>query len=630
MSIRSDYSENDFIRSLAEKASGGISYLRDLSEKLALKAEGISVGNQDAFIQNETLPFSSTFSYSGFSKLFGSNPTTESQSDHSSRNYFLPLLWLGGIGLGLRFGIPYILSLAKNEAWRGFVPKLAAGFGFLGLMVGCSSKKIEPIGFRQGANVNYLNIESYRNPKIQNWSRIVQFQPEIIFYPKNQEEIVRIVKDAKEKDKAVSIIGKGHSWNSLMEGPNYLISTVDLNRIIHIDEQKNLVTVEAGATIAQVDAELAKHNLNVPCNIVGTTDITFGGLMATGSHGSGRKCAPMSDLMVEVEMVKPDGTVERFSDDSHGKELMDALRLNLGLFGVMHKITFKVEKAFNVEVTDQEVPIREVFNVLPELLKTRESVEVLWFPLTDNATIKSWVTSKKELGDISWGESYENRKASGKRALALYYFGNKIAPLLDDASTAPEALQLIRQHSSKVFPPRTYLTDVNSAIHYVNEAMKFPINETEIAIPFDGPEDLADVQKGWNAMIETTYANQKKGIYSPNIIAHMRFTGGSTAYMSPAYGNKMTAWMDFGSYYTTPGWKNLVNTIGPIWRSIPGAKLHWAKGMTEHDGFDFEELKKMFGAENIEKFLRLRAEKDPDNRFARGPTGKLFGIQTSQ
>ncbi len=626
MSIRSDYSENDFIRSLAETASGSISYLRDLPGKLVLKAEEISDGNQDGFIQNGAIPFSSTFSYAGFSKLFGSNTFVDSSSDHSSRNYFLPLLLLGGVGLGLRFGIPYILSLAKNEALRGFIPKLATSLGFGGLLIGCSSKKVAPIGFRQGPNVNYLNIESYRNPQIQNWSKIVQFKPEIIFYPKNQNEIIRIVQDANEKDKAVSIIGKGHSWNSLMEGPNYLISTVDLNKIIKIDEQNNLVTVEAGATIAQVDAELAKHNLNVPCNIVGTTDITFGGLMATGSHGSGRRCAPMSDLMVEVEMVKPDGTVETFSDATHGKDKMDALRLNLGLFGVMHKITFKVEKAFNVEVTDQEVPIRDVFKVLPELLRTKESVEVLWFPLTEKATIKSWVRSNKSLEDISWDESYENRKASTKREAALYYFEKRIAPLLDNPLTAPEALQLIREHSPKVFPPRTYLNDVNSAIHYVNEAMKFPINETEIAIPFDGPDDLVNVQKGWNAMINTTYANEKKGNYTPNIIAHMRFTRGSTAYMSPAYGNKMTAWMDFGSYYTTPGWKDLVNTIGPIWRSIPGAKLHWAKGMTEHNGFDFEALKKMYGGENVEKFLKFREEMDPNKRFSRGPTAKLFGL----
>lgn len=472
--------------------------------------------------------------------------------------------------------------------------------------------------FKKGQNVRYLGIESYRDVQMHNWSREVHFRPEIVFFPKTREDIITIVKDANSRNKRISIIGKGHSWNPLMAGSDYLISTVDMDRIIKIDTENNLVTVEAGATIAQVDEVLAPFGLSVPFNIVGTRNITYGGLMATGSHGSGRTCVPMSDLMVEVEMIRPDGRIETFSDATHGKDVMDALRLNLGLFGVMHKITFKVEPSFNVEVTDQNVPVQELFDRLPQLLARHQTVEVLWFPFTDNVTVKAWNRTYKPKSEISLTDHLWARL---KRKAAYVIFDKYVSrQLVKDPASTPS---LLRRFSPLVFPERTYITDVTSAIHYVDEAVQFPIKETEIALGFEGPNDLTQVKKAWDAMVRTVYANARQGVFTLNIIAHMRFSAGSTAYMSPAYGNKWTAWLDFGSYYRSGGWGELVDQVWRTWRDIPGVKLHWAKEMHRHEGLD---LRQMYGRENIEKFLGIRAQFDPKGLFANDFMRGLFGL----
>lgn len=472
--------------------------------------------------------------------------------------------------------------------------------------------------FRSGPDVRYLGVESYRDVEILNWSQEIRFRPELIFFPKTRQEVVTIVKAAYASHKRISIMGKGHSWNPLMEGSDYLVCTVDLDRILGVDVENGLVTVEPGATIAQVDRTLAAFGLCMPANIVGTTEITFGGLLATGSHGSGRDSVPMSDLMVAVEMVLPNGEVRTFSDSTSGKEIMDALRLNIGMFGVMSRITVKAEPTYDVEVVDQRIPLQSLFQRLPDLLARCQTVEVLWFPFTDDVTVKTWSKTHKQRSETS---ALEHGWAWAQRNLAYTVFDAYLArQMLENPASTP---RLMRLFSPLVFPERTYVTDVTSAIHYVNEAANFPIKETEIAVPIHDLRQLASVEAAWAAMIDTVHADAKRGIYALNIIAHLRFSAGSTAYMSPAYGNPWTAWLDFGSYYKTPGWDALVQRVWSRWREIPGVRLHWAKEMQRHAGLD---LRAMYGNESIDRFLDVRAQLDPRGAFANDFTRRLFHL----
>src|SRR5258707_751173 len=121
-------------------------------------------------------------------------------------------------------------------------------------------------------NIKYLGIESYRNMKISNWAKNVQFRPEIVFIPKTRTDLIEIVKDANEKNKRITTIGKAHSWNSLMDGSDYLVSTVGLKQF-WIHPENNTVTVEAGVTIEQLDKKIRGIGFMVACNIVGSTDI---------------------------------------------------------------------------------------------------------------------------------------------------------------------------------------------------------------------------------------------------------------------------------------------------------------------------------------------------------------------
>ena len=97
-----------------------------------------------------------------------------------------------------------------------------------------------------------------------------------------------------------------------------------------------------GVTIGELDRALRKSGLVVPTNVV-LRSVTYGGVIATGCHGPGWDCQTLSDLVESMTIVLASGEVVTFSEETHGPEMMNAIRLNLGLFGIIHEMTLRGE-----------------------------------------------------------------------------------------------------------------------------------------------------------------------------------------------------------------------------------------------------------------------------------------------
>ena len=465
-------------------------------------------------------------------------------------------------------------------------------------------------------DIRYLGVESYQDILIQNWAGNVSFTPDKIFYPKTVDEVQRIIKDAYQKKFKISMIGKGHSWNPLMHGSDYLISTKDLKGI-HIDPEALTATVQAGATIKEVDIALSNMGLVFPCNVVGTSDLTYGGVMATGSHGSGRSCGVMSDYIESMEIIDSKGNLKLYSDETVGSETMKYAKISLGMLGFIYKITFKVVKNYQTLVTDRYVTMDNLMSELQHTLKTQDAVEVLWFPYTDKVLIKSRVKTERPLPEPG---RFSSIKETVKNEAFYYFFHYGLFPLMNQVPASTP--YLIRTFAKMIFPESQYVTDINSANHYFDEGHRYPINESEIAIPFD-LDDMSPIAKGWFAMVDQVKEEARTGQYRLNIIVHMRFIAGSTLPMSPSYGNTNTCYMDFGNYFQTPGWFDISEKIWRTWKEIPGVKLHWAKDMINFGDID---VRSMYGEQTINKFLDLRQAMDPDGMFTNAHMKKMFRI----
>lgn len=136
--------------------------------------------------------------------------------------------------------------------------------------------------------------------------------PRAVVRPRGRDELRQLVIDATSAGLAVITRGGGASYtNAHLAGTGdfILLDTAALDRIVSIDEQDMLVTVEPGITWAALDAALATRGLKVP--FIGTFSgvaATVGGTISQNANGHGSNADGISaDSVVAIEVLTAAG-----------------------------------------------------------------------------------------------------------------------------------------------------------------------------------------------------------------------------------------------------------------------------------------------------------------------------------
>jgi hypothetical protein len=100
-----------------------------------------------------------------------------------------------------------------------------------------------------------------------------------------------------------------------------------------------------------------------------------------------------------------------------------------------------------------------------------------------------------------------------------------------------------------------------------------------------------------------------------NVALEMRFLTGSKAWLSPAFGNSRSCYMEILTGLDTPGWDAFFFDVARGWMEIPNSRPHWAKwmqGIPEIQSY----CKQVYG-NNFKVFLNQLKESnaDPNGMF---------------
>jgi glycolate oxidase FAD binding subunit len=169
------------------------------------------------------------------------------------------------------------------------------------------------------------------------------------YTPAGIHDLAAAVAAANEEGRPVTPWGAGahrHIGNLPPEGA-LALHTGALNRVLDYIPADLTITIEAGATLAQVQALLAPHRQWLPWDPPGGATATIGGLLAAGVAGSLRLgYGSPRDWLLGVRVVLGDGRVVR----SGGKVVKNVAGYDLhklhigalGTLGVIAEVTFKI------------------------------------------------------------------------------------------------------------------------------------------------------------------------------------------------------------------------------------------------------------------------------------------------
>jgi xylitol oxidase len=202
-----------------------------------------------------------------------------------------------------------------------------------------------------------------------NWSGNLTYHTQNLFEPATVAELQQVVKD----NASIRPLGTRHSFNGLADSTHAQVSLGKF-KDISIDEKARTVTVGAGVRYGDVapviDAKgFALHNL------ASLPHISVPGAIATATHGSGIHNKNLSSSVAAIEFVDANGDLHTLSRPDGDK--FNGAVVNLGLLGVMTKVTLNIEPTFQIAQTVYtDLPFSELEHHFDDIFSAGYSVSI--------------------------------------------------------------------------------------------------------------------------------------------------------------------------------------------------------------------------------------------------------------
>ena len=172
------------------------------------------------------------------------------------------------------------------------------------------------------------------------WNAMIDKRPAVIARCARTADVVRAVNFARTNGLLLAVRSGGHNIAGSAICDDGIVIDLSQMKAAVVDPGSRRVTVEAGATLADLDAATQVHGLATPLGINSTTGVA--GLTLGGGFGwLSRKLGMTVDNLESAEVVTADGAAVRVSATEH-PDLFWALRGGGGNFGVVTRFEFRL------------------------------------------------------------------------------------------------------------------------------------------------------------------------------------------------------------------------------------------------------------------------------------------------
>jgi len=387
----------------------------------------------------------------------------------------------------------------------------------------------------------------------------------------------------------------------LVPTDDYLVDNTHLNRCLAVDREARTITVECGMRLKELTDIAEKNGMMLPSPTV-ATNFTVGGMVATGSAGTGMQTRTFSDAVVGLTIVRADGSVVEMTADDPD---LPAARVSFGTLGIFYALTFQCLPAENMLNVDQVVPLAQVLRELPQLVRQHYGVLLMWYPYTDQAWLKLYDPTPGVTSTYGRWTRWLYRELQYAVEGGLARIGQVLLRLWPSLTPAFMALAM------KTTRNTDYIETPRRTFHF--QFVYPPCWDSSWAIPVDQAEDA------WHAWIDTINEFRTRGIYPINLVVASRFTRQSTSLLSPDY-CRDSCFIEATTFKDTAGVQEFYQAIETIMIERFNGRPHWAKMW-----YGMERVQQQY-RQQLEQFAAVRQRWDPDGMFLNDFLERLFAV----
>jgi FAD/FMN-containing dehydrogenase len=306
-----------------------------------------------------------------------------------------------------------------------------------------------------------------------NWVGNQSFTPGWSAAPRDEEEVVALVRAAADRGSRVRVAAAKHSFTPVVETDGLLLDLSALRGVVATDPARKRATALAGTLIRDFyeplwSAGLALRNQGD----IDTQQIA--GAVATATHGSGTGFTSLSGIVRGVRLVTATGEIRDIGEDE--PDLLCAAQVAVGMLGVVTRLELEVTDAYRLR---EQVGLRSWDDVIEhwdELVSAHRHFGFFWMPTEESAALYNLDTHGERVTDQCYVKVYDelgpdvlNDATEGRRVDRCY----RIFPMVYDPNfheleyfvaleKGPDGLRAMRELMLRSLPDSVYPLEVRT------------------------------------------------------------------------------------------------------------------------------------------------------------------------
>ena len=421
-----------------------------------------------------------------------------------------------------------------------------------------------------------------KNKVWKSWNENITHSYSDLVQVKSEKQLVKTILDAQK----VRIFGAKTASSDISAGAETLIDISAYNELVRIDQENKRITVQSGIILSDLLDIIHNQGWCLPC-LPDINIVTLGGAISTGTHGTAKDGKLLSSYMVGCRLVKANGEVLDITE--RDSDLLDAVRVSVGVLGVFSEITLQCEDDFTLEVHEGPMKDDLWLSKLDEMRAKNDFLRILFIPHAHTSYViqGNKIDSQKEVQETKARPFLSKRRAWSK---TLYSVTHKY----------PRFTVLANKILSKLFFRDTKVVKGNLYDATVTKKRGSTLELAEWTVPYSKFQELFQELR-----VMLNDPSTKTFIHIP---MDVRFIKADESWLSYAYGEDIvtvgcvcrnTAEAD--SYYA-------FHTVEELFLKY-GGRPHWAKRFKVKG----KELGKLYP--KWDSFLDLRQKMDPNEKF---------------
>ncbi|MCH3884239.1 D-arabinono-1,4-lactone oxidase [Tenacibaculum aquimarinum] len=425
------------------------------------------------------------------------------------------------------------------------------------------------------------------------WNENISYNYKSLYKINSEEELQEVVRNSEK----IRVFGNKQSSSDIVSGASTLVDIKTYNKILSFNDSEKTVTVQSGVILGDLLEVIEARGWCIPC-LPDINTITIGGALTTGTHGTSGKL--LSEYITKCTIILADGSLKEITEK---EELIHAVRVSLGVLGVLSEITFKCEDIYTLHVKEGPENDSDWLPKIKERLKKHDFLRILWLPHTDKGyvIIGDKISADTEIKENLGPKFLKHRRKASK----ILYKYTHVFPWI--TAIANKLLYRGFFSSTKEHKGSLYQATVTKSRGSTLELAEWTIGLDKFPKVF---EELKTEINKWS---------NKSFIHIPMDI---RFIYKDTSWLSYAYKEDTVTMGCVSRNAATADSYEAFKSIEKIFLKY-GGKPHWGKRFTAKDA----ELSKIY--DKWENFKKLRKELDPNNKFLNPYLAELFNEKPS-